>query len=553
MSPLESVAEVLAQVLEPSDVADRRALAEVLQEQLYQLMAVPDVSLEIRAQFGNPLEPGQLLTDWVRLRLAAVQTRELALTPLLPIAALLDSLAESETPLLAFVPWWFRVDERGRPLVFPPQLALARKQSGQTLLTERQRRAYARLVHPALLKTLTHFDVRSGLLYSFTLFLTRLIVNVDGDSKKQLLLRLRRCRRRDRTLPPELPDLLSDVLSRPLDRPPACACRQLVGQVLERVLSNPFVVRPALSRTISHELFAYSVFGLNKPDPVNEDRVLCHSRGPISFLLVADGVSLVDLGSGEMAAEEIIRCFRQSIQPVFDPLADRLRQQIEVDPGIAWPAEVERLLQDFFVQANHRVVALANQLLQGRPEEEAHRVGTPEAPLCTTLTVAVLVYDQALLAFLGDSPALLYRRATGRLSQLSTDDQLGMEEDYDPDSGLDPHALTRVIGQCLYNEEEHRLEPLDLPVPVVRVQLQPGDLLVLASDGLVDCINEPTAGDRFARLETELQRLHATDLPLKNLVRELIRLGEEGLSDDNITAAVVRIQGAAVLNGETPG
>src|SRR5581483_12257620 len=102
------------------------------------------------------------------------------------------------------------------------------------------------------------------------LFLTRLVLNVDGDSKKQLLHRLRVCRRRDRTLPPELPDLLYDVLARPLDRPPACTCRQLIGHVAERVLTNPFVVRPGLSRCVSHEVFAYSVFGMNKPEPVNE-------------------------------------------------------------------------------------------------------------------------------------------------------------------------------------------------------------------------------------------------------------------------------------------
>ncbi len=543
MSPLEAAVQQLAQLLEPTDVAERGALVEVLRERLFQLLAVPAAPLEIHARFGNPFDSGQLLADWCRARLADPRTRESALAPLLPIAALLDFLTEHDLALFVFVPWWFRIDDQGRPLLFPPQLALGVKQAGQTQLSERQRRTYTRLIHSSLLKTLSHCDVRSSLLFSFALFLARLVLNIAADSRRQLFQELRRCRQRNRTLPPELPELLHGVLAGPLDRPPGCSLHDLAGQVLELVHSNPFVVRSSLNRLIEHELFAYSVFGLNKDEPVNEDRVLCRSHGPISFALVADGVSQVDLGSGEMAAEEVIREFRQRFQERFDTLAGTLWQQIEANPEQAWTGEVERFLQEFFFQTNRRVVALANQLLEGRKEE-------PEAPLCTTLTVAVVVYDQALIACVGDSPALLFRRASGRLSQLTTANHAGLEEGYDPEDGIEPTALTRVIGQCHYDPPQPGLQPEDVPVPVVRVQLDPGDLLLLASDGLVECINEATNPDRLARMESELQRLHLTDHPLKELVRDLIRLGEEGLSDDNITAAAIRIRGAAVVEGE---
>src|SRR5262249_32512790 len=134
MSPLESVAQLLAQILEPTDGAERAALATVLEDRLFQMLTVPAVPLEIRSQFGNPLDPGQLLTDWCRARWTARQSRATALAPLLPIAALLDCLTEHDLPLLVFVPSWFRIDENGRPLIFPPQLALGVKQPGQTQL-----------------------------------------------------------------------------------------------------------------------------------------------------------------------------------------------------------------------------------------------------------------------------------------------------------------------------------------------------------------------------------------------------------------------------------
>ena len=123
---------------------------------------------------------------------------------------------------------------------------------------------------------------------------------------------------------------------------------------------------------------------------------------------------------------------------------------------------------------------------------------------------------------------MLFRRATGRLLQLSTPDHVSLEEDYEPDSGIDPNALTRVIGQCRFNEANQRYETIPGPVPVVRAQLAPGDLLLLASDGLVECIHEATSQDRFGRLEAELQRLHLTDHPLKQLVVRLIRRGYTG-------------------------
>jgi serine/threonine protein phosphatase PrpC len=550
MSPLELVADQLAQLIEAADSPDRRALAQILTERLFQVLAIPPVPLELRVPFGNPFDPGVPLADWCLARLPNPETRAAALLPLPPIAALLDALAEADTPLLVFVPGWFRVDERGRPLVFPPHFSLGMKLRGDTHLSERQSRSYAHLLHPSVLKTLTHCDVRSSLLYSFALFLARTLLKVKHDDARALLQGLRRCRRQDRSLPPELPELLHAVLSRPLDRPPGCTCRELIALALAHVKDNPFVCQTTLNRSTEHELFAYSVFGIHKPQPVNEDRVLCHAPGRlppggnVSFALVADGVSQVDLGTGEMAAEEIVRLFRERFQARFDALAHKLAEQVQADPAADWTPEVEQLLQEFFHQANERTVALANQLRDPANAE------IPHSPLCATLTAAVVVFDQALLAFVGDSPALLFRRATGRLSQLSTEDHVGLDEDYDPDAGGDPHALTRVIGQCRFNADKNLLEARPAPVPVVRVQLQPGDLLLLASDGLLECINEPTAQDRFACLEAELRRLHLTDHPLKQVVVHLIRLGEDGLSDDNISATAVRIHGAAVLDVE---
>ena len=261
MSPLEPIAGQLAQLIEAVDSPERHALAQVLTERLFQVLAIPPVPMELRVPFGNPFEPGVPLADWCLARLPVPKTRASALLPLLPIAALLDALADADTPLLVFVPEWFRVDERGRPLVFPPLFSLGMKMHEETHLNERQRRSYAHLLHPSVLRTLAHCDLRSSLLYSFALFLARMLLKVQHDDARTLLHGLRRCRQQDRTLPPELPELLHAVLSRPLDRPPGCTCAELIDLTLGHVKENPFVCRAMLNRSTEHELFAYSVFG----------------------------------------------------------------------------------------------------------------------------------------------------------------------------------------------------------------------------------------------------------------------------------------------------
>ena len=64
MSPLELVADQLAQLIEPADSPDRRALAQMLAERLFQVLAIPPVPLELRVPFGNPFDPGVPLADW---------------------------------------------------------------------------------------------------------------------------------------------------------------------------------------------------------------------------------------------------------------------------------------------------------------------------------------------------------------------------------------------------------------------------------------------------------------------------------------------------------
>jgi protein phosphatase len=144
--------------------------------------------------------------------------------------------------------------------------------------------------------------------------------------------------------------------------------------------------------------------------------------------------------------------------------------------------------------------------------------------------VAVRIADrQALLAHVGDSRAYRYHR--GELVQLTTDHRLveearraGMPES--EVAKLPARVITRALG--MHQEVE---------VESQAVAAEPGDLFLLASDGLTDVLPPTDLG--------ALLRLHAADLDAAAaaLVERAAAQRQGAPLGDNITVIVLRIEG----------
>ncbi len=188
-------------------------------------------------------------------------------------------------------------------------------------------------------------------------------------------------------------------------------------------------------------------------------------------------------------------------------------------------------LREFFDEANAWVVSAQDVLLPAQ-------ANPPENPMCATLTMAIVVFDQALIASVGDSPAWLY--SAGCLRQLTQDDHACRSPEYRPE--IDPPgALTRFLGCGVFDSERQAIRPLPLEEEPIPIALQPGDLLLVGSDGVIQCIDAADLAEKTERLSSTLRTAAAEGLALPRLVQRLIRLGEDGLSDDNITLCAVRI------------
>jgi protein phosphatase len=148
-------------------------------------------------------------------------------------------------------------------------------------------------------------------------------------------------------------------------------------------------------------------------------------------------------------------------------------------------------------------------LAQARAEPRLRGAGT-------TLSMALSLGDDLIVAHVGDSPAYLFRE--GRLHRLTTDHTVAEERrGLDPDAARFRNVLTRAIG----------IPESGGGPDVGRFRLADGDRLLLCTDGLPDVVGE---GD----IARELGQARTAD----DATRRLVELALAGGGRDNVTALV---------------
>ncbi|HEY8483287.1 MAG TPA: Stp1/IreP family PP2C-type Ser/Thr phosphatase [Longimicrobiales bacterium] len=225
----------------------------------------------------------------------------------------------------------------------------------------------------------------------------------------------------------------------------------------------------------------------------NEDAfLLLPDRG---LFAVADGMG--GHASGEVASEMAVQVLEQ--------------ETAGLTPNAA-PADVERALAN--------AVHAANRAIYERAAKEPQHAG-----MGTTLTALALLPDASYrIAHVGDSRA--YRIDTSGIHRLTTDhtwvqEQIELGRLTEADARRHPlsSVLTRALGI-------HHTVDVDL----LRGTTAPGDLLLLASDGLTSPL---TDDDIRAILEPEL--------PLDELASRLVQAANLRGGPDNITVVLIRV------------
>lgn len=237
----------------------------------------------------------------------------------------------------------------------------------------------------------------------------------------------------------------------------------------------------------------------------NEDSfVLCEDEG---LGVVCDGMG--GHQAGEVASRMAVDLFAERVSEAFPKLARSGRKLSQLR------ALAEELVRECAIDANSTI----------------HRKGKREAAdegfksqMGTTLACVFILSDFAVVAHVGDSR--VYRLRDFVIEQLTEDHTIVAEAKHrhpaDPRPKRKRKYVTRALGTKANVEPDLRL-----------VEVFPGDLFVLCSDGLTDVVED----SEIAKL------LRKCDPDRRKALRSLIALANKRGGPDNVTVVLAEVVG----------
>jgi protein phosphatase len=260
---------------------------------------------------------------------------------------------------------------------------------------------------------------------------------------------------------------------------------------------------------------------------LNEDRfhyrvIQASDEDALGLFVVADGMG--GHLAGEVASHWAVETLKRELSPLFRPPDSAVTRRLDAEALAAVGTGLTvRLDETDLARLLEHALERANQVLLGYARKRPEQAGN----MGSTLTLLVAEGERATVAHVGDSRAYLWR--SGQMHQLTEDHsvpgallkqgRITAEEAHD-------HPHRSVLYRCLGLKP--RVE-VDIYPSIV---LQPGDTLLLCSDGLWDMLYP---AERLAAF------LSSEASPL-TICRRLVDAANDAGGEDNITAVLVRVE-----------
>jgi PPM family protein phosphatase len=270
----------------------------------------------------------------------------------------------------------------------------------------------------------------------------------------------------------------------------------------------------------------------------------CYHLQPLEgggvLMIVADGVSHARIGSGEKASSIACRVLADFLTPALG--------------GAGTPQEVEALLTETCHEASRAIARAALGLTPWPPDADAADL------MSTTALVGVLRGNTLTLAGVGDSRAYLI--TAGVAEQLTVDGDVRcahLAAGAPPEEVLGLGEQVQALYACLGIVEpgpDGAIEcVLERSTPqVMHVPLEPGDVVLLCSDGLVEeaAFLEPSEAAAVVAGGPELsaQALAERLVAAADAKQRLPSPDEPDGFGDNITCVVLRVPAGPAREGE---
>jgi len=223
---------------------------------------------------------------------------------------------------------------------------------------------------------------------------------------------------------------------------------------------------------------------------INEDKVLAKSLNDLYLLAVADGLG--GHAAGEVASNTA---------------------QIEVEESLKVnlvTSDIRNAVKEAIAKANKEIYLLSRE----NPEYTG---------MGTTLVMALVQQGKALIANVGDSRA--YYLSGSQIRQITRDHSVVQ-------TLIEQGLIT--IEEALYHPQRSKLtralgiEP-EVKVDIYDIELLPGDILLLCSDGLTDSVKD-----------AEIREVIGSSGNLDEACVNLIRQAKEKGAKDNISVILAR-------------
>jgi serine/threonine protein phosphatase PrpC len=232
---------------------------------------------------------------------------------------------------------------------------------------------------------------------------------------------------------------------------------------------------------------------------------------------VVDSAGLTQTGNVRRSNEDSF-LLRSPLFMVADGMGGALAGELASRMCAEAFAELD-LIQHQGEEALRATIGIANRRIWERSRTDAEATG-----MGTTVTAA-LVGENGIVSFahVGDSRAYLLR--DGALQRLSEDHSLVhdlVRKGQLSEVEAEHHPQRSVITRALGTDEEVQIDTFSL-------ETQPGDMLLLCTDGLNTMISEQDIAGALA-----------SPTPAADIARKLVRSALKAGGEDNVTAVVVR-------------
>jgi PPM family protein phosphatase len=254
-------------------------------------------------------------------------------------------------------------------------------------------------------------------------------------------------------------------------------------------------------------LYASAVSDVGRVRKTNEDAFVADLE--VSLFCVADGMGGHDAGevASALAIEAITAFIRRS----------------SADTDFSWPYGIDRSLS-YDANRLRTAVHLANRRIFRTAESNDDYNG-----MGTTIVGALVNGSTMAVAHVGDSRLYLVRK--GRIRQITEDDSWAATIlAHDPRlsaTDIANHPMRNVLTNVLGARDQ-------VEVHVAEHDLEPGDVVLLCSDGLHGVLDETT-----------LAQIATNQRDIKVAARQMVDAALDGGSRDNVTALVLRAGDAA--------